>query len=329
MTLEGNERFWGKKPLLRRIEYTLYKDVAVEWNDFTQGKGDVAIAYSAAAIAQARTLPGVIVQQVPSLALSFLAINWKIAPFDDVRVRQAFSLALDREAVSQDIYRDIRQPTFHLLPEGMPGYNADLTDAAGRKGKDALTPDLATARALLHAYAAEKCGGAWTKCPTVSIRVRAGTAAYVHFIAVFTNQWSSAFPGYPISLHSLDGVDVIWGCQKCLTYLPTLFTGWIGDYPDPQDALSPLWTTQGENNISSVSIPLVDALLAQADGMSDQAARIPLYQQAEQLLVTQGATIPLTQPVNWYAVRSRVIGWQVAPTEVTPLGVWQTAYLTR
>ena len=42
LTFERNERFWGKKPLLRRIEYTLYKDMDVEWGDFTQGKGDVA-----------------------------------------------------------------------------------------------------------------------------------------------------------------------------------------------------------------------------------------------------------------------------------------------
>jgi ABC-type transport system substrate-binding protein len=63
--------------------------------------------------------------------------------------------------------------------------------------------------------------------------------------------------------------------------------------------------------------------------MSDQAARIALYQQAEQLLVNQGATILLTQNVIWYAVRSRVVGWQVAPTGQTPLAVWQRAYITR
>ena len=87
-------------------------------------------------------------QQVPALSYSFLAINWNYAPFDDVRVRQAFSLALDRQAIEHEISLDTSQPTIHLAPEGMPGYNPDLTDAAGRKGKDALTPDLDTARGL-------------------------------------------------------------------------------------------------------------------------------------------------------------------------------------
>jgi ABC-type transport system substrate-binding protein len=78
-----------------------------------------------------------------------------------------------------------------------------------------------------------------------------------------------------------------------------------------------------------VSDPQVDTLLAQADGMSDQAARIPLYQQAEQILIKKVAAIPLYQTVAVYAMRSRVADWRIAPTGVTPLSVWQTAYLKR
>ena len=141
LTFERNERFWGKKPLLRRIEYTLYKDVTVEWGDFTQGKGDVA-NFPTTQIATARAMKDVAVQQTPMLSYWYVAPNWQLAPFDDVRVRQAFSLALDRNALIPEASRPFRQPTIHLVPEGMPGYNPDLTDAAGRKGKDALTPDL-------------------------------------------------------------------------------------------------------------------------------------------------------------------------------------------
>jgi ABC-type transport system substrate-binding protein len=66
------------------------------------------------------------------------------------------------------------------------------------------------------------------------------------------------------------------------------------DYPDPQDFLSLLWTTTTpyNANLSHVSVPQADTLLAQADSMSDQAARIPLYQQAEQLLGKQGDDDP-------------------------------------
>jgi ABC-type oligopeptide transport system substrate-binding subunit len=97
LIFERNERFWGKKPLLRRIEYTLYPNMSSAWTDFTHGLGDSGVippvdlgASDASAIAAARSMPQVVLQRVPSLAYRYLEVNWKIAPFDDVRVRQAF-----------------------------------------------------------------------------------------------------------------------------------------------------------------------------------------------------------------------------------------------
>jgi len=138
-------------------------------------------------------------------------------------------------------------------------------------------------------------------------------------------QWQQAFTGWSISLQALGG-DVELSRPR---HLRLWWDGWGADYPDPQDFLSLLWTTDAEHHFSAVSNAQVDALLAQADGMRDQAARIPLYQLAEQLLVNQGAAIPLTQSVNWYAVRSRVVGWRVAPTGETPLPSWQQVYIKR
>jgi ABC-type oligopeptide transport system substrate-binding subunit len=256
-----------------------------------------------------------------------LAINWTIRPFDDVRVRQAFSLALDRRAIVHEVYLDTWQPTIHLVPEGMPGYNPDLTDAVGRRGKDALTPDVASARALLNAYAAEKCGGAWRKCPTVTLNGYLGSTITTRLVTSLAAQWRHAFPDYPILTQTISPSGE---CPQCiLKRLPTITSGWDMDYPDPQDFVSVLWTTHSEANLSQVSLPEADALLAQADSTTDLAVRIPLYQLAEQLLINQGATIPLAQAMAWNAVRSRVVDWQVAPTHVISLFVWQKTYLKR
>jgi ABC-type oligopeptide transport system substrate-binding subunit len=105
--------------------------------------------------------------------------------------------------------------------------------------------------------------------------------------------------------------------------------GWFADYPDPQNVLSLAWTSQAPYDQFSASIPTVDALCAQADASTDQGARLKLYQQAEQLLVTQVAAIPLYQYTATFVVRSRVVGWRIAPTGQTPLSVWQTMYVRR
>jgi ABC-type oligopeptide transport system substrate-binding subunit len=286
--------------------------------------GDVGFMPSTE-LAAARAMKSITVQQTPLLHNWYVTPNWQLVPFDDMRVRQAFSLALDRTALSPEASRAFRQPTIHLVPEEMTGYNPDLTGAAGRKGKNALTPDLDTARKLAGAYAAEKCGGEYCKRPPITFPSAVGSTTFAAIVEAMIEQWRRAFPGWTLQSAEIDGpmeLKVFWYVQLGLS-------GWTQDYPDPQDFLSLQWKSGVGNNLSHVSMPQVDALLAQANEMSDQAARTPLYQQAEQLLVKQGAAIPLVQTMTIYAVRSRVAGRRIAPTGVTPQSVWQAAYLKR
>ena len=332
LVFERNERFWGQKPHLRRIEYTVQVSGDGAWANFTAGKGDLSqppLEY----LAGSSRLKDTVIRQTPLLSLSWLQPNWHIAPFDDLRVRQAFSLALDRRAIakvattvfSHPTFKDFPLPSIHFLPDGMPGYNPSLTDATRRSDKDALTPDLTTARALISSYAAEKCGGQLEQCPPIALE---DLSEYLGPISsAIVQQWQAAFPHWRIS-----STNCVRGCQAITSNLQSvqlLSGGWLADYPDPQDYLSLLWSTHGVYNHSFVSIPAVDALCAQADAISDQAGRIQLYQQAEQLLVNQVAAIPLFQSEAVYVVRTRVVNWRVAPTGQTPLSVWQATYISR
>jgi peptide/nickel transport system substrate-binding protein/oligopeptide transport system substrate-binding protein len=334
LIFERNERFSGKKPLLRRVEYGLYRDVAVEWNDFTQGKGDVSPVL-APQLAAARAMRTITVQQTPMLTYWYVKPSWALAPFDDVRVRQAFSLALDRNALAlqgnsssqanrpPETIQAYHQPSIHLVPEGMPGYNPDLTDAVGRKGTDALTPDLAAARRVASAYAAESCGGDYAKCPPIIFPIYGHMSSGLTALGqAIIDQWTQAFPGWRIQATGYAGVEV-------KPQYSVEIDGWGADYPDPQDFLSLLWGTLATYNAGHVSVPQADALLLQAGEMGDQRARMPLYQEAGQLLVIQGAAIPLYQFLQPYAVRPRVSGWRIAPTGLTPLSVWLKVYITR
>jgi ABC-type oligopeptide transport system substrate-binding subunit len=143
-------------------------------------------------------------------------------------------------------------------------------------------------------------------------------------IEAMVDQWRRAFPGWVIQTSGYLGIEL-----KTFPIFPLVFDGWGADYPDPQDFLSLLWTTHAAYNSSHISVPQVDSLLAQADGMSDLAARIPLYQLAEQLLINEGAVIPLYQYLQNYAVRTRVADWRITSTGVTPLSLWQSAYIKR
>jgi peptide/nickel transport system substrate-binding protein/oligopeptide transport system substrate-binding protein len=334
LDFERNERFWGRKPLVRRIENLLYTTQSDAWKDFVAGKGDIGMvpfldASGNSAAEVARTLPGVSVQQTPVLYTAYLTPDWHLPPFDDLRVRQAVTLAIDRQAlarVAREAVQNAVIPSIHLVPEGMPGYSPGLADVAGRTGTEALTPDVPKARALATAYAAERCGGAFSGCPPLAVL---GTGRNPDtMVQLLEEEWQTAFPGWPITVCDPVGrchpISLPQGTQGQLTEV-----GWFAAYPDPQNVLSLAWTTHALYNQSAVSIPAVDALCAQADASTDQDARLTGYQQAEQLLVTQVAAIPLYQYSATTVVRSRVVGWRLAPTGQTPLAVWQRMYISR
>jgi peptide/nickel transport system substrate-binding protein/oligopeptide transport system substrate-binding protein len=327
LALERNERFWGDKPRLRRIEATLYKSADVAWTAFKARVGDVSALSGgrapvaiAADVEEAHALKGVTVQRTLLLRETFLAPNWSGPPFDDLRVRQALSLAIDRQALAHEDWFDTVQPSAHLMPEELSGYAPGLADPAGRTGADALAADLEAARRLANAYASEKCGGSLAHCPPVALLVYAPTQTALRI----RTQWQAAFPDWELDLQSRGSQQIRNARRPQL-----LIGGWQADYPDPQDFLSLLWTTRGLFNGGTISIPQVDTLCAQADASLDQASRTPIYQQAEQLLVAQVAAIPLYQSLDFHAVRARVVGWRLAPTGVTPLSVWQATYLKR
>src|SRR5262249_28105721 len=150
-----------------------YRSTDTSMADFVAAKGDVSLLLGlytqgeSAILQEAQTLKGVAIQQTPLLSLSFLNLYWLDEPFDDLRVRKAFALAIDRQTVAHDVYADTVQPSTHLIPEGMPGYNPNLVDAGGRTAANAFTADLDTARKLASAYAAEKCRGSYALCPAI------------------------------------------------------------------------------------------------------------------------------------------------------------------
>ncbi|HEX9067499.1 MAG TPA: hypothetical protein VF807_01930 [Ktedonobacterales bacterium] len=214
------------------------------------------------------------------------------------------------------------QPTIHLVPLGMLGYDAALADPAGRTGKDVLAADVSRARALWLAYVAEKCGGDASKCPTITVSTYASNVLTARADA-YAAMWKAAFPGIQVQIDNRE-IDYIRRGQ----FVGLDFTHWAADYPDPQDFTSLLFHTGSAYNQSNVSLPAADTLLDQADAAQDAAVRIRLYQQAEQLLITNVAAIPLYQSLNTYLVRPSVAGgYRERQESIAALANWQRVYL--
>lgn len=318
-----NDSFWGKKPKLKEVDFTLYKDLDTEWADYKAGKGDYFSTPPPAEISIAKAMPGF--QEKPDITILYITPNWALAPFDDVRVRQAFDLALDRTANAHVLSHDTVIPTIHMVIKGLPGYNDALKDPEGRSGDAALTADPAKAGALWKAYVDEKFGGDASKAPKVAFAYRAGSATAATNAAAYQQQWQSAMPGLQVTLVAVDRATQV---HKANT-LQITTAGWIMDYPDPQDFLTLLVHSGSAYNQTAIKNAQADALMDKADANSNNTERLQQYQQAEQLLVNDVAWIPTGQNKNQYLTRPTVAGGYVERASESPsLSVYASIYMT-
>jgi peptide/nickel transport system substrate-binding protein/oligopeptide transport system substrate-binding protein len=320
----ANDKFsWGKPAIIQHVNYTLYKDANTEFADYKAGVGDMSQLFPAAEINTGKSLRGSTYHQSTELAIDYLRVNWALKPFDDVRVRNAFSLAIDRNAIAANVYKGLRFPTIHMNVNGLPGYNPDLKNAAGDSGDKALSANVAKAQELAKAYAADQCGGDFSKCTPIVYNYVNSSSTQLLLAQVLQQDWQTAFPGWNITLQGIDrSVEL-----KTYSKLQLAYDGWGADYPDPQDFLTLLWSKDAQYNQSSVNVPAADALAKQADVNPDQTARLTQYQQAEQLWVNQGAFMAYGQRIYYAVVKNTISGMTVDGSGTFSLSNWETSFV--
>jgi peptide/nickel transport system substrate-binding protein/oligopeptide transport system substrate-binding protein len=252
-----------------------------------------------------------------------LQLNWADPPFTDLRARQAFALALDKDTLAK-LLGDT--PTNHIVPAGSPGYDPGLL---GPDETPSTTGDVPLARQLLQSYADDSCHGQFSQCPPVTMYSSSegycGGGAAPTTLAYESKaiaMWRQAFPGYPVR-------GPFTGDANCP--LPDLYNqvvtqlysaSGIADYADAQDWLSLQFGLQALFNPNTVDVPAAATLLAQADQTLDPTERTALYNQAEQLLVFNVAWIPIGQNLAYFNVRSSASGFALTELGYPSLDQW-------
>jgi peptide/nickel transport system substrate-binding protein/oligopeptide transport system substrate-binding protein len=324
LVLDRNDAFWGTKPTLREINITFYKDTTTGYNSYLSGKDDIGTAPTAQ-LAAAKTHKGF--NQVGVQQIDYLAMNWKIKPFDDVRVRQAFEVALDKTALANNVLHGAVQASNHIVPDGMPGYNPSLK---GADGTQSLSGNTATANQLATAYATEtKCGTStdFSKCPAVTLTIPSGSVDGSNEAAAEQQMWAKAFPGWKITITSIDFGTLLTNLNAKTVQFWAI--AWIEDYPDPQDWLTTNLACDSAYNAGNACDQTADQLMKAGDVNPDLKGRLVQYQQAEQILVTQVGWLPLDQATAWWEIRPWVVNFNVAAGGLTPLDTWQKIYIAK
>ena len=220
-----------------------------------------------------------VVDAPPQFDVDYFGFNTTEPPFDDVKVRQAFNYAIDRETLASTLLQDLVVPAAGILPPGFPGYNPDL------KG---YTYDPDKARQLIK----ESKYGGLDELPRITLTLPGSFGAAVSpSIEAMLAMWEENL-GVRINLLQTEWAIFLQDLhQQRFQMFGGL--GWIADYPDPENFLDVLFHSESNNNQSQYTNFELDLLLERARVEQDETARFELYHRAEEIIVKDAPWVPL------------------------------------
>jgi oligopeptide transport system substrate-binding protein len=225
----------------------------------------------------------------PEVAIEYYLCNTKRPPMNDVRVRKALNMAIDKVALAK--FRKVVKPLTAFSPEGIfPGYP--------QPSGDPFNPE--RARQLLAEAGFADASGKYdpSKFPIEEVDLSYNTAESNRQMAEFIQaQWKQNL-GLTMPLKNMEFKTFLQVRAK-LEYKGVARAGWVGDYMDPFTFLALFSTEGGENGTGWFDAKYV-AMLKEANRQSDPQKRYTMLAQAEAYMLEAQPVLPLlTQATNW------------------------------
>ena len=246
------------------------------------------------------------------MGTSYIGLNLTQKPFDDVKVRQAFAMSVDKKVLAENVFLNLVIPANTILPPGMPGYRNDYPG---------LPYDPDRARELLR----ESSYGGPANLGRIKITISGSGSAPGITIEALVEMWRQNL-GVEVEIEQIDYATFLDRIKRGEFQMFSL--GWIADYPDPEDFLDlKLHGSRSRaNNETAYRNAEVDRLLEKARTEQDFAKRIALYQQAEDIVVQEVPWLLLFHSRNSLVVKPYVKGFFPTPLGIPMLRFMYFAY---
>lgn len=289
ITLSRYEEFGGEEPAKAAgVEFRVYTEINTAYNDLQAGSLDVVDQIPPDAIASAEDQFGERFKTTPRGDITALGFPTYDERFADPEVRRAFSMAIDRQAITDAIFQGSRTPAASFVSPVIDGHREDACDACELNVEEAN-------RIL------DEAG--FDKSAPVDLWFNAG-AGHEEWMQAVGNQ-----------LRENLGVEYqLRGDVQFAEYLPLqdeqgmtgpFRSGWIMDYPVMENMLGPTYSTSAippaGSNVTFYSNEEFDAKLQEGNAADSIDGAIQAYQEAEDLLVADMPAAPLFFGLVQYA----------------------------
>lgn len=242
----------------------------------------------------------------PYLGVYYYCFNLTAEPFDNVKVRKAFSKAIDRNAIVTTVTLGGQKPATGYVPSGVTFAGEDFREAGGDYGMDPMSAQVEEAMKLLEEAGYPNGEG----LPKITLQYNT-SENHKKIAEAIQEMWKQNL-----------NIDVELSNMETRVHYPALEegnfqiarAGWIGDYNHPMTFLDLLLSESG-NNYTQVENEEFDKVINEAKITSDEKKALELMHKAEDIIMENQMVMPI-----YYYTRPMMMGQHVKGWYRSPLG---------
>ncbi|MEO7242538.1 MAG: ABC transporter substrate-binding protein [Variovorax sp.] len=291
LVLERFAGYWRGPAPIERIVFRPIADETVRLTNLRSGTVQLVDAVPAQTVGSLTRDASVTMKQASGLGFSGFSFNTTRAPFDDVRVRQAFTTAIDKQAILRAVYFGTGQIAWGGIPPSI-GWAFDASFAPYKSSVENARKILADA-------------GITTPVP-VTITVT-NSLAQVRTAEVLQAQANAA--GFKVDIKQIDATSLITVLRA--KDFDLCMSPWSGR-SDPDGNLFNYFTKTGPNNFMGYQSDKTTQLLEKARAEVDPSVRAKLYQEAQTQIAEDAPMLFLTFPATLQA-STKALTWTQYP----------------
>ncbi len=297
IVVKKNEYYYNAKEIkLDGIDFAMTADNTSAWQSYESGNLDVDFNLPPDVLAKLREENNPDLTIGSELAVYFYRFNTTVKPFDNLKIRQALSMAIDRQTIVDKVAQGGQNLAFGLVPPGIPMPDGkDYQKTVGNYFKE----DVEKAKQLLKEGLAES--GMNSLSFTILYNTDEGHKAIAQAVQ---EMWRNNL-GVEVQLENTD-FQVKIDREHALDYQVSR-AGWIGDYVDPMTFLD-MWASESTQNDTGWTDENFDKYIQKAKTEFDQTKRFESMKQAEALFMKDLPVMPIYFYTRPYVVKPNVKG---------------------
>ena len=302
VTFTRYDEYWDTSlpRLLESITIKGVSDDAVLTSGLLTGEIDGTYPLALSTLDQLRESDAVTVSEGQGFGISAFIISNFDGALGDKRVRQALSMAIDRQGLITALYKGAATPARSVAVPGTWGYAEDVFSQAWDELPDVSTPDLDAAKTLI-----EEAGAAGQT-------VRIGMSSEIGALSVSGGELQRAAEsiGLKAELVSVSAANYInfFIDPAARETVDGFFTGNYPDFAEPLAILSTLLGPDGSQAYNGYADPAALDLAQQARTTADDTKRAELVTELQAIMVDEVLWIPLVAPSNVVVMSTDLTG---------------------